>query len=429
MPGSSAGSSSPAPSRSIWDAQGRFVLPSYLREAAGLEGEAVVVGSLDHAEIWTPAGWDDYRKALEDARRARAALLGAGHLAALHALPGSARDPLVDGGDDMEEGHRPVLAEEVMKMLAPRPGSLHVDCTVGGGGHTERILEAASPDGRVLGLDADPAAIARVGERLARFGDRLVLRQANFRALGEVAPDAGFAAVDGILLDLGLSSFQLADAGRGFGFRAGGPLDMRFDPSRGEPAVGAAGDASTRTRSPTLFRRYGEEPHARRIARAIVERPPRRADRDRRAAGGRRGAGRPAPPAARAAGSIPPPASSRRSGSPSTASWTRSEAVLAASLGPPAPGRAPRRAQLPLAGGPHRQALRRRGAPRLHLSPELSRLRLRPGASSPLRRPPAGGPVRRRGRRQSPCPERPAPDRRAARSMSRARRREGGHRR
>ena len=81
----------------------------------------------------------------------------------------------------MEEGHQPVLAEEVMKMLAPRPGSLHVDCTVGGGGHTERILEAASPDGRVLGLDADPAAIARVGERLARFGDRLVLRQANFR--------------------------------------------------------------------------------------------------------------------------------------------------------------------------------------------------------------------------------------------------------
>ena len=93
----------------------------------------------------------------------------------------------------MEEGHLPVLAEEVMKMLAPRPGSLHVDCTVGGGGHTERILEAASPDGRVLGLDADPAAIARVGERLARFGDRLVLRQANFRELADVAPAAKVA--------------------------------------------------------------------------------------------------------------------------------------------------------------------------------------------------------------------------------------------
>ena len=170
----------------------------------------------------------------------------------------------------MEEGHRPVLAEEVIAMLAPRPGSLHVDCTVGGGGHTERILEAASPDGRVLGLDADPAAIARAGQRLARFGDRLVLRQANFRDLAEVAPGAGFGAVDGVLLDLGLSSHQLADAGRGFGFRAGGPLDMRFDPARGEPAAAllARLDEGDLT---ALLRRNGEEPQARRIARAVVE--------------------------------------------------------------------------------------------------------------------------------------------------------------
>jgi 16S rRNA (cytosine1402-N4)-methyltransferase len=170
----------------------------------------------------------------------------------------------------MEQGHLPVLAEEVMKMLAPRPGSLHVDCTIGGGGHTERILEAASPDGRVLGLDADPAAIARVGGRLARFGDRLVLRQANFADLADVAPAAGFGVVDGILLDLGLSSFQLADAGRGFGFRAGGPLDMRFDPSRGEPASALLARLDEVALA-DLFRRYGEEPHARRIARAIVE--------------------------------------------------------------------------------------------------------------------------------------------------------------
>jgi 16S rRNA (cytosine1402-N4)-methyltransferase len=170
----------------------------------------------------------------------------------------------------MEEGHRPVLAEEVIKMLAPRPGSLHVDCTVGGGGHTERILEAASPDGRVLGLDADPAAVGRVGERLARFGDRLVLRQANFRSLSDVAREAGFDAVDGILLDLGLSSFQLADGERGFGFRAGGPLDMRFDPTRGEPASALLADLDEAALA-DLFRRYGEEPHARRIARAIVE--------------------------------------------------------------------------------------------------------------------------------------------------------------
>ena len=169
-----------------------------------------------------------------------------------------------------EAGHTPVLEDEVLTMLAARPGSLHVDCTAGGGGHTERILEAASPDGRVLALDADPAAIERVGERLARFGDRLVLRQANFRDLAEVASAAGFGEVDGVLLDLGLSSFQLADAGRGFGFRTGGPLDMRFDPTTGEPASAllASLDEGDLT---DLFRRFGEEPQARRIARAIVD--------------------------------------------------------------------------------------------------------------------------------------------------------------
>jgi 16S rRNA (cytosine1402-N4)-methyltransferase len=170
----------------------------------------------------------------------------------------------------MKEGHLPVLAEEIMSMLSPASGSLQIDATVGGGGHTERILEATNPDGRLLGLDADGAAVARVGERLARYGDRLVLRQANFRELRDVAPASGFPAVDGLLFDLGLSSYQLADTERGFGFRAGGPLDMRFDASRGVPAAEllATLDAAELT---ALFRRFGEEPHAPRIARAIVE--------------------------------------------------------------------------------------------------------------------------------------------------------------
>ena len=171
----------------------------------------------------------------------------------------------------MHEGHLPVLVDEVMEMLAPAPGSLHIDTTLGGGGHTERILEASSPDGRLLGLDADPAAVARVATRLGpRYGDRLVLRQANFRDLAQVGPAAGFGAVDGCLFDLGLSSFQLADRDRGFGFRAGGPLDMRFDPTRGVPAADllASLDAAELT---ALFRRYGEEPKAPRIARAIVD--------------------------------------------------------------------------------------------------------------------------------------------------------------
>ena len=167
--------------------------------------------------------------------------------------------------------HVPVMADEVVAMLAPAAGSRHVDATLGGGGHAERILEASDPDGRLLGLDADGAAIARVRARLApRFGDRLRLRKANFRGLARVAPEEGFADVDGCLFDLGLSSFQLAAEDRGFSFRTGGALDMRFDAERGLPASELLEtlDAAELT---ALFRRHGEEPYAGRIARAIVE--------------------------------------------------------------------------------------------------------------------------------------------------------------
>jgi 16S rRNA (cytosine1402-N4)-methyltransferase len=170
----------------------------------------------------------------------------------------------------MKVEHLPVLVDEVMSMLAPAPGSLQIDATVGGGGHTERILEATDPDGRLLGLDADGAAIARVDGRLRpRFGDRLVLRRANFRELRTVAPEAGFGTVDGMLFDLGLSSFQLGDAERGFGFRTGGPLDMRFDTTRGVPAAELLATLD-RMELSALFKRYGEEPQANRIANAIV---------------------------------------------------------------------------------------------------------------------------------------------------------------
>jgi len=167
--------------------------------------------------------------------------------------------------------HVPVMSDEVVAMLAARPGSLNIDATIGGGGHAERILAASDPDGRLLGLDADGAAIARVRERLAgRYGDRLRLRHANFREIGSVAPGEGFGEIDGCLFDLGLSSDQLADEGRGFSFRTAGRLDMRFDTTRGVAAAEliASLDADELT---GLFRRYGEEPFAGRIARAIVE--------------------------------------------------------------------------------------------------------------------------------------------------------------
>ncbi|MGZ6312465.1 MAG: 16S rRNA (cytosine(1402)-N(4))-methyltransferase RsmH [Candidatus Limnocylindrales bacterium] len=171
--------------------------------------------------------------------------------------------------EDRSEGHLPVMVEEVMAALSPVAGSFMVDATVGGGGHAVRILEATSPDGRLLGLDADPAAIARTARRLAPYAERVTLRQTNFAHLGDVAPEAGFAVVDGILLDLGLSSHQLADTTRGFSFRADGPLDLRFDPSGGRPASALVNelDAPALER---LLREFGEEPFARRIGRAIV---------------------------------------------------------------------------------------------------------------------------------------------------------------
>ena len=170
----------------------------------------------------------------------------------------------------MELGHLPVMPVEVLGTLVPAPGSLQIDATVGGGGHTERILEAASPDGRVLGH-------RRRRDRDRPGGDpSCALRGPAGPAPGEL-PRArrrwrrppGFGSVDGALFDLGLSSYQLADRDRGFGFRTGGPLDMRFDTTRGVPAseLLATLDADELA---ALFRRYGEEPSAWKIAKAIV---------------------------------------------------------------------------------------------------------------------------------------------------------------
>lgn len=162
-----------------------------------------------------------------------------------------------------------MMVEEVMSALSPVPGSFQIDATVGGGGHSLRILGAASPGGRLLGIDADAAAIARSRARLAPFGEQVVLRQSNFEAIGEVAREAGFDQVDGILMDLGLSSYQLADTDRGFGFRTTGALDMRFDTSRGVPASELVNTLDAEALA-DLFRRHADEPHAWRIAKAIV---------------------------------------------------------------------------------------------------------------------------------------------------------------
>jgi 16S rRNA (cytosine1402-N4)-methyltransferase len=170
---------------------------------------------------------------------------------------------------EQEVGHLPVMLEEVMLALSPHPGSFQIDATVGGGGHAVRILGATNPGGRLLGIDADPRAIERSSARLSDFGDRAVLRQANFESMATVAAASGFEAVDGILMDLGVSSQQLDADDRGFSFRSTDALDMRFDTTVGSPASEVVADYSE-ARLADIFKRHGEEPHARRIARAIV---------------------------------------------------------------------------------------------------------------------------------------------------------------
>jgi 16S rRNA (cytosine1402-N4)-methyltransferase len=138
---------------------------------------------------------------------------------------------------------------------------------------------ASAPEGKLLAMDADPMAVALAGEQLAEFGGRVTLVQGNFADLEEIALEHGFCPVDGILLDLGLSSMQLEAAGRGFSFQLDGPLDMRFDPSQTTTAADLVNDLSTEELA-SILSRYGEEPQARRIARAIVAERPINTTRD-----------------------------------------------------------------------------------------------------------------------------------------------------
>jgi 16S rRNA (cytosine1402-N4)-methyltransferase len=170
--------------------------------------------------------------------------------------------------------HSPVLLTESLELLRLAPGAVVVDGTLGGGGHAAAILERTAPDGMLLGLDRDPDALAAAAERLAGFGARFRAVHASFRDLDEAVARAGFESVDGVLLDLGVSSHQLDTPARGFRFGDGGsgaPLDMRMDPTRGDTAADLLARASAREIEGWL-REYGELPGAGRLARAITER-------------------------------------------------------------------------------------------------------------------------------------------------------------
>ncbi|MCR4412645.1 MAG: 16S rRNA (cytosine(1402)-N(4))-methyltransferase RsmH [Thermoguttaceae bacterium] len=163
--------------------------------------------------------------------------------------------------------HLPVLLTEVLAWLNPQPGDVIVDGTLGGGGHTRALAERVRPGGMVVALDRDPAALDRAQPVLGGLPVRLV--QANFADLPEVLEAIHLPAVHGVLLDLGLSSDQLADAERGFSFSSPGPLDLRFDPTEGEPAWRLLNRLSEEHLADLIYH-YGEERFSRRIARAIV---------------------------------------------------------------------------------------------------------------------------------------------------------------
>ena len=171
--------------------------------------------------------------------------------------------------------HVPVLLAETLAWLAPRPGGRYVDATIDGGGHARALLDASAPDGLVLGLDRDPEMVAAARARLAEAVERGTLRlaAASFAELGAVLAAHEMRAVDGVLFDLGLSSAHLDESGRGFSFAAEEPLDMRFDARDASRATAAEILASLSAADLTaVFRTYGEERFASRIARTIAAR-------------------------------------------------------------------------------------------------------------------------------------------------------------
>jgi len=191
--------------------------------------------------------------------------------------------------------HVPVLLEEVLRWLRVEAGRWFIDCTLGGGGHAAALLAQSAPDGRVLGIDADPAAIRRVSEAQADAiaAGRLLLSATPFSHLERVAADNGFSPVDGVLFDLGVSTFQLQTPERGFSFLQAGPLDMRFDPAQTFSAADVVNDWDEDALADVIYR-YGEESQSRRIARYLVMHRPfattaQLADVVEKAVGGRRG--------------------------------------------------------------------------------------------------------------------------------------------
>jgi len=170
--------------------------------------------------------------------------------------------------------HRPVLLKEALEFLHVRPDGIYIDATLGAGGHAEQILKVLQQgQGKLLGIDRDPAALAVARARLRAFGEKLIVQQGNFAEIDALHAASGLGPADGLLADLGLSSMQLEDAARGFSFSLPGPLDMRMDPRTEKTADAIVNYSSERDLANLIFK-FGEERHSRRIARAIVKARP-----------------------------------------------------------------------------------------------------------------------------------------------------------
>lgn len=179
--------------------------------------------------------------------------------------------------------HRPVLLGDVIRFLNPRSGGIYVDATLGGGGHTEAILRASAPNGRVLAFDRDREAIYRASKKLADEADRVRFISGSFAELSAYLDEEGTKEVDGIVADLGLSSDQLGDPDRGFSFALDGPLDMRFDSGEGPTAADLVNELPDDQLADLLYE-YGDERRSRAIARRIVQRRPIHTTKQLRAA-------------------------------------------------------------------------------------------------------------------------------------------------
>jgi 16S rRNA (cytosine1402-N4)-methyltransferase len=169
--------------------------------------------------------------------------------------------------------HTPVLLDEVIQFLEPKPGGRFIDATLGAGGHTQALLDRTAPDGRVLAIDQDESALEKARETLASFGSRVVLVHSNFKDVAAVAAAQGFLEVDGILADSGISSMMVDDPSRGFSFMREGPLDMRMDQNQELTAAEVVNTYSEKEIADILYN-YAEERRSRAIARSIVRARP-----------------------------------------------------------------------------------------------------------------------------------------------------------